>query len=70
MLTPIEDLELIGTVYQESQTYYLLFAGLLAGMGAVAYWGPKLWGRQLSGKAVGGLAVLGLLGTASAAAFP
>ena len=69
VLTPIEDLELIGTVYQESQTYYLLFAGLLAGMGAVAYWGPKLWGRQLSGKAVGGLAVLGLLGTVLAA-FP
>jgi heme/copper-type cytochrome/quinol oxidase subunit 1 len=69
VLTPIEDLELIGTVYQESQTYYLLFAGLLAGMGAVAYWGPKLWGRQLSDKAVGGLAVLGLLGTVLAA-FP
>jgi heme/copper-type cytochrome/quinol oxidase subunit 1 len=69
VLTPIEDLELIGTVYQESQTYYLLFAGLLAGMGAVAYWGPKLWGRQLSDKAVGGVAVLGLLGTVLAA-FP
>jgi heme/copper-type cytochrome/quinol oxidase subunit 1 len=69
VLTPIEDLELIGTVYQESQTYYLLFAGLLAGMGAVAYWGPRLWGRRLSDRAVGGLAVLGLLGTVLAA-FP
>ena len=69
VLTPIEDLELLGTVYQESQTYYLLFAGLLAGMGAVAYWGPKLWGRQLPEKAVGGLAALGLLGTVLAA-FP
>ena len=56
-------------MYQESQTYYLLFAGLLAGLGAVAYWGPKLWGRQLPDKAVGGLAVLGLLGTILAA-FP
>ena len=69
VLTPIEDLELLGTVYQEAQTYYLLFAGLLAGMGAVAYWGPKLWGRQLPEKAVGGLAALGLLGTVLAA-FP
>ena len=60
VLTPIVDLDLIGTVYQESQTYYLLFAGLLAGMGAVAYWGPKLWGRRLPDKAVGGLAALGL----------
>ena len=56
-------------MYQESQTYYLLFAGLLAGMGAVAYWGPKLWGRRLPDKAVGGLAALGLLGTVLAA-FP
>ncbi len=59
VLTPIVDLDLIGTVYQEAQTYYLLFAGLLAGMGAVAYWGPKLWGRRLPDKAVGGLAALG-----------
>ena len=69
VLTPIVDLDLIGTVYQESQTYYLLFAGLLAGMGAVAYWGPKLWGRRLPDKAVGGLAALGLIGTVLAA-FP
>jgi heme/copper-type cytochrome/quinol oxidase subunit 1 len=69
VLTPIADLGLIGTVYQESQTYYLLFAGLLAGMGAVAYWGPKLWGRRLPDKAVGGLAALGLVGTVLAA-FP
>ena len=59
VLTPIVDLDLIGTVYQEAQAYYLLFAGLLAGMGAVAYWGPKLWGRRLPDKAVGGLAALG-----------
>jgi cytochrome c oxidase subunit 1 len=69
VLTPIEDFGLIGTVYQESQTYYLLFAGLLAGMGAIAYWGPKLWGRLLPDRPVGGLAALGLVGTVLAA-FP
>jgi heme/copper-type cytochrome/quinol oxidase subunit 1 len=69
VLTPIVDLGLIGTVYQEAQSYYLFFAGLLAGMGAVAYWGPKLWGRRLPEKAAGGLAALGLVGTVLAA-FP
>ena len=44
VLTPIVDLDLIGTVYQESQTYYLLFAGLLAGHGR---------GRLLGSQAVG-----------------
>jgi heme/copper-type cytochrome/quinol oxidase subunit 1 len=69
VLTPISDLDLVGTVYQEAQTYFMLFAGLLAGMAAVAYWGPKLWGRRLPDKAVGGLAALGLVGT-FLAAFP
>ncbi len=67
VLTPITDLALVGTVYQEAQSSYLFFAGLLAGLGAVAYWGPKLWGRCLPDKAVGGLAALGLIGTVLAA---
>jgi heme/copper-type cytochrome/quinol oxidase subunit 1 len=69
VLTPIADLELVGTVYQEAQSYFLFFAGLLAGMGAIAYWGPKLWGRRLPDTATGGLAALGLVGT-FLAAFP
>jgi heme/copper-type cytochrome/quinol oxidase subunit 1 len=67
VLTPIEDLHLVDTVYQEAQSYFLFFAGLLAGMGAVAYWGPKLWGRRLPETATGGLAALGLIGTVLAA---
>jgi heme/copper-type cytochrome/quinol oxidase subunit 1 len=69
VLTPIKELDLVETVYQESQSYYLFFAGLLAGLGAVAYWGPKLWGRRLPELAAGGLAALGLVGTVLAA-FP
>ena len=69
VLTPFVDLELIGTVYQEAQSAYLFFAGLLAGMGALAYWGPRLWGRRLPDKPVGGLATLGFIGTILAA-FP
>jgi heme/copper-type cytochrome/quinol oxidase subunit 1 len=67
VLTPITDLALAGTVYQEAQSTYLFFAGLLAGMGAIAYWGPKLWGRRLPEPAAGGLAVLGLFATVLAA---
>jgi len=33
VLTPITDLALVGTVYQEAQSSYLFFAGLLAGLG-------------------------------------
>jgi heme/copper-type cytochrome/quinol oxidase subunit 1 len=69
LLTPIADLDLVGTVYQESQSYFLFFAALLAGMAAIAYWGPKLWGRRLPDTAAGGLAALGLVGS-FLAAFP
>jgi heme/copper-type cytochrome/quinol oxidase subunit 1 len=69
VLTPINDLDLVGTVYQESQSSYLFFAGLLAGLGAIAYWGPKLWGRRLPELASSGIAALGLIGTVLAA-FP
>jgi heme/copper-type cytochrome/quinol oxidase subunit 1 len=67
VLTPIKGLDLVGTVYQEAQSTYLFFAGILAGMGALTFWGPKLWGRLLPEKAVGGLAALGLVATILAA---
>ena len=63
VLTPISELALAGTVYQEAQATFLFFGALLTGMGAVTYWGPKLWGRMVPEKAAGGLAVLGLLAT-------
>lgn len=68
-LTGWDGLNLVGTIYQTAQSDYVLLGGLLGGLGAVAYWGPKLWGRLLPSTPAMGLAVLGLLGVVLAA-FP
>lgn len=69
-LTPIRDLELQGTVYELSQfTYTVVGLAVLGGLGALAYWGPKLWGRRLPEGPSRGLAVLALLGVVLTA-FP
>lgn len=68
-LTGFGPLELVGTAYQTAQSDYVLLAGLLAGLGGLVYWGPKLWGRRLPAAPSMGLAVLGLLGVVLAA-FP
>ena len=54
---------LAGTVFEEGEFNYVIYGSLLMGMGAVAYWGPKLWGRSLPQSAVFGLGTLGFLGT-------
>jgi len=54
---------LAGTVFEEGEFNYVVYGTLLIGMGAVAYWGPKLWGRSLPQSAVFGLGTLGFLGT-------
>ena len=46
-LTPIADLQLAGTVYEEGEFTLVAYAVVLAAMGAITYWGPKLWGRRL-----------------------
>lgn len=65
-LTPIVDLQLGGTVYEEGVFVLLTGGAILAALGALAHWGPKLSGRQLP-KAIGGLALLGFAGTKLAA---
>lgn len=60
---------LAGTVFEEGEFVYVVYGTVLIGMGAVAYWGPKLWGRRLPESAVFGLGLLGFLGTVLAA-FP
>jgi heme/copper-type cytochrome/quinol oxidase subunit 1 len=50
-----------GTVYQSGQANLVLLAGLLAGIGAIAYWAPRLWGR-LDDKKILPLALTGLGG--------
>jgi heme/copper-type cytochrome/quinol oxidase subunit 1 len=68
-LTPIKNLDLAGTQFELGQFNYVLLAGLLAGVGGLVFWGPKLWGRRLPGRAARALGVLGLVGVILAA-FP
>ena len=64
----IEDLGLEGTVFEEGAAVYTLYGALIAGLGAVAYWFPKVSGRSLPAKPLYGLALLGGLGGALASA--
>jgi heme/copper-type cytochrome/quinol oxidase subunit 1 len=69
-LTPIRGLELQGTTYELSQfNYVLLGLGVLAGLGGVVFWGPKLFGRKVANGPATGLALLGLVGVVLTA-FP
>lgn len=68
-LQNVKSANLTGTVFSEAVTVYLVYGGLLAAMGAVAHWAPKLWGRTLPADKLLALGGLGLLGTI-AAAFP
>jgi heme/copper-type cytochrome/quinol oxidase subunit 1 len=63
LITNVDDLALAGTVFEEGSFVYLGYGAVLAAMGAVAYWGPKLWGRCMPEKAVIPLALLGVTGT-------
>jgi heme/copper-type cytochrome/quinol oxidase subunit 1 len=58
----IGDAALVGTTFEEGTWLALVYAVVLAGMGAVTHWGPKLWGRSLAMKAVLPLALLGFGG--------
>lgn len=64
----VADAGLGGTVFEEGAWLAVVYAGVLAAMGAVAYWGPKWWGRTLADKAVLPLALLGFVGALLASA--
>ena len=66
-LTPILDLQLVGTVYEEGVFVYVAYGAVLVGLGAIAHWGPKLWGRRIPDKPAIPLALLGFVGTILAA---
>ena len=66
-LVAIDDLGLRGTVFEEGALVYVVYGAVLAGLGALAYWTPKLSGRVIPDKAAIGLAVLGFLATVLAA---
>ena len=61
-LTHVGDAALVGTTFEEGSWLMVVFAGALAAMGAVAYWGPKWWGREMPNKALLPLALLAFVG--------
>jgi cytochrome o ubiquinol oxidase subunit 1 len=65
----IEDLDLVGTVFEEGASVAVVYGSILAGLGALAYWSPKWSGRNLPTVAVGGLGLLGA-GAAALASAP
>lgn len=68
-LLNIDATDLAGTVFEEGATVYVSYGSLLAGLGAISFWGPKLWGRKIADKKVFGAGALVFLGTVLAA-FP
>ena len=60
-LTFIARLHLEGTVWQTAHYDVVVAAAVLAGLGGLAYWGPKMTGRLGSDKALSALAAVGLL---------
>ncbi|MCU1395748.1 MAG: putative cytochrome c oxidase subunit [Ilumatobacteraceae bacterium] len=68
ILNNITDLGLLGTVYEEGSYTFVCYGAILAALGAITYWGPKLWGRRLDDKKVIPLALLGALGVFLASA--
>ncbi len=69
LLHAADDLALQGTVFEEATTVYVVYGAVLAVMGAVIHWAPKLWGARFDSGKVTPLALLGLTGTILAA-FP
>ncbi|MCU1345890.1 MAG: cytochrome c oxidase subunit type, partial [Acidimicrobiia bacterium] len=66
-LVAVEPFHLVNTAAEQAQTDAMLLGALVAAIGALAYWAPKLWGRVLPDGPVSGLAMLGFLGVALAA---
>lgn len=62
----VGDAQLGGTVFEEGTRVLVAYGAILALLGGVAYWGPKLWGRTMSDKVVIPLALLGFAATALA----
>jgi heme/copper-type cytochrome/quinol oxidase subunit 1 len=69
LLHAADDLDLQGTVFEEATLIYVVYGAVLASMGAVIHWAPKLWGSTLEAAKVIPLALLGVTGTVLAA-FP
>lgn len=62
------NLDLIGTAYEEGLTYLAVYGTLLAVIGGLLFWAPKLWGRKIADAKLIPLAMLGTLGAVIAGA--
>jgi len=62
----VGDAQLVGTVFEEGNRILIAYGAILAVLGAIAHWGPKLWGRTMPDKAALPLALLGFIATALA----
>ena len=62
-LVPIVDLGLQGTVFEEGVLVYVVYGGVLAGLGGLTWWRPKWSGRSIPNGPATGLALLGVLAT-------
>jgi heme/copper-type cytochrome/quinol oxidase subunit 1 len=65
----VEDAQLGGTVFEEAAWIYVCYGTVLAVLGGIVHWGPKLWGRRIPEAKVLPLALLGVLATVLAS-FP
>lgn len=63
----VGDAQLGGTVFEEGVRLLVGYGVILAVLGGLAHWGPKLWGRTIAPKAVIPLGLLGFVATALAA---
>jgi heme/copper-type cytochrome/quinol oxidase subunit 1 len=59
----VGDARLDGTVFEEGVWIYVCYGGILAALGGIVYWAPKLSGRRFDEKKVLPLAALGFLAT-------
>jgi hypothetical protein len=59
----IGDARLGGTVFEEGTRLYVGYGAVVAALGGVAHWAPKLWGRMLPTKVVIPLGMLGFVAT-------
>jgi heme/copper-type cytochrome/quinol oxidase subunit 1 len=61
----IEPTDLLGTPALQSAWLYVVYGGVLGGLGALVYWSPKWSGRHI-GNAGAPVALLGFLATVAA----
>jgi heme/copper-type cytochrome/quinol oxidase subunit 1 len=64
VFTFFSKLHLVDTVWEEAHFNYVVFGSLLAGLGALAYWAPKMSDRLLDDRRVIGLGLLGFVALA------